>query len=128
MVAQHSKSIKGPKTRALGQYNYHEQRYCLQCDEEVAQRMCLVCENNLFCTNCYVETHIIGTKKRHMYFEITYDKSKREGPSTWSQPALKIEDVPMREDSFILASEYESELSSESFERMPPQASSRYHV
>lgn len=44
---------------------------------------------------------MIGTKKRHFFFDVTYDKDLPEGASTWSQPALKIEEVPERESSFL---------------------------
>ena len=54
-----------------------------------------------------------------MFFNVTYDANVREGPSTWSQPKLKIEDVPERESSFCLMDEYSSDSSSESFERVP---------
>ena len=52
-VQKFSVAAKKNNSRALGTYNYHEQRYCLQCDEKVATRQCLVCENNVFCTECY---------------------------------------------------------------------------
>ena len=86
----------------------------MQCDENVAERQCLMCENSHFCKTCYVQAHIAGTKRRHMYFDITYDKDLVEGPSTWAQPV-----IPERENSFLLVSEYESDVSSESFERAP---------
>ena len=62
----------------------------------------MMCEDNTFCKKCFVEAHIIGPKKRHFYFDITYNPDKPEGASTWSQPALVI---PEREDSFQLNEE-----------------------
>ena len=28
----------GPKSKAAGKYNYHQEKICMQCDEEVARR------------------------------------------------------------------------------------------
>ena len=78
------------------------------------------CEENIFCKKCYVESHIIGPKKRHFFFDITYNPNKPEGASTWSQPALNI---PEREDSFDLNEEEtyteDQESSDSSFDRDP---------
>ena len=84
----------------------------------MARRRCLACDENLFCIKCFTVSHITGTKKRHFYFDMTYDKSLREGASTWDQPAMQIDDVPERDSSFILEAT-ESDVSSESWERAP---------
>lgn len=108
------KKKDGKKSKATGEFNYHNERICIQCDEETATRLCLMCEDAVFCTSCYVSAHIIGPKKRHFYFDITYDPNKPESASTWAQPNL-MDAVPLRDISFA---EEESETSSdESFAR-----------
>ncbi len=115
-----SKNFQSGKSKAIGNYNYHNERYCMQCEDEVAKRQCLMCEDNPFCTSCYVTSHIIGSKKRHFFFDITYDKSIPEGASTWSQPVLKVEDIDSRDESFAATS------SSSEWERFTPHKSSEF--
>ena len=107
------------QSKAIGKYNYHGERICIQCDEETATRQCLLCEDSLFCQKCFVSSHIIGTKKRHFFFDVTYDPDLPEGASTWSQPAIKIADVPERDSSFLEEGTMDSDLSSDdSLERI----------
>ena len=77
-----------------------------------------MCEDNLFCKNCFVSAHVIGTKKRHFYFDITYDPDLPEGASTWSQPAIKVVDVPERDSSFLEEGTMDSDDSDDSLERI----------
>lgn len=67
-----SKQKRVKKSRAVGTYNYHAERICIQCDEEVVKRQCMICEDNMFCVKCFASTHTIGPAKRHFYFDVTY--------------------------------------------------------
>ena len=114
--------VKKDKSKAIGKYNYHYARVCIQCDDKDATRQYLICEDNLFCTECFTSAHIIGTKKRHFFFDITVDPNLPEGASTWSQPAIKVSDIPEREASFL---QEDDESSDDSLERIQLQDAHR---
>lgn len=78
----------------------------------------------MFCANCYVQSHMIGPKKRHYFMEVTYDPTLPESVSTWNQPNMA--DVPERENSFIDIDEDTYETSSDSsFGRAPVYSASK---
>ena len=60
---------------------------------------------------------MIGPKKKHFFFKITYDASKPEGASTWAAPAMP--DISERSSSFVINSEEDSSDSDSSIERDP---------
>ena len=56
MMIRKDKSIaKGGDRKALGTFNYHDERICIQCDDETATRQTLIEDDNLWCTKCFTE-------------------------------------------------------------------------
>ena len=70
----------------IGIQNYHEEKWCSICSKRVGKRQCCNCAGAVFCEACFVESHDKGSRRRHVYLRITYDKEKPEeqtgGPSS----------------------------------------------
>ena len=70
------------KMSTVGIRNYHEEKWCGICVEanrKVGKRECANCAGTIFCEACFVESHDKGSRRRHVYLRITYDKDLPEG-------------------------------------------------
>ena len=63
----------------IGIRNYHAEKWCSICKDKVGQRECSNCAGTIFCEACFVESHDKGSRRRHVYLKITYDKDLPEG-------------------------------------------------
>ena len=76
------------KKQRTGIINYHSIQYCRKFQNKEAKRECLDCDlledgsRRKYCDIAYLNKHNRGTRKRHQYLTIIYDKRKPAGELT----------------------------------------------